>query len=300
MPQLYDEIGIGYRNYRRPAPRLATSILRALGEAHSVVNVGAGTGSYEPTDRSVVAVEPSVAMIRQRHAGSAPVVQASATHLPFRDAAFAAALAVLTVHHWPDRARGLAELARVVRRRLVIVTWDPAASGFWLVDDYFPDIGEIDRRILPSIEELRGVLGDIDVRPLLVPHDCTDRFLGAYWQRPYAYLDAGVRSAISTFSKINDVASGLARLRRDLEDGTWERRYGHLLRQSEIDVGYRLVIAHCGRGGSTEPGPGADAVARAAHAWRVCRACLPARRCKCSLQTGRAEGDGKRKDIVAL
>jgi len=189
-------------------------------------------------------------MIRQRHAGSAPIVQASATHLPFRDAAFAAALAVLTVHHWPDRARGLAELARVARCRLVIVTWDPAASGFWLIEDYFPEIAEIDRRTLPSIDELRGALGDIEVRPLLVPHDCTDGFLGAYWQRPHAYLDAGVRSAISTFSKIGDVASGLARLRSDLGDGTWQRRYGYLLRQSEIDLGYRLVIAHRGSDGT--------------------------------------------------
>ena len=251
MAQLYDAIGIGYHDYRRPDPRIATAIIRALGDAETVVNVGAGTGSYEPVDRALVAVEPSLAMIRQRPTDSAPVVQASATHLPFRDAAFAAALAVLTVHHWPDRARGLTELARVARRRLVIVTWDPAASGFWLVEDYFPEIGEIDRRILPSIEELRGILGDIEVRPLLVPHDCIDGFLGAYWQRPSAYLDAGVRSAISTFSKISDVESGLARLRSDLEDGAWERRYGHLLRQSEIDLGYRLVIAHCGSGGTT-------------------------------------------------
>jgi SAM-dependent methyltransferase len=243
VPQLYDKIGIDYRSYRRPDPRLASAILRALGEAHTVVNVGAGTGSYEPTDRSIVAVEPSLAMIRQRPAGSAPVVQASAMHLPFRDATFAAALAVLTVHHWPDRARGLAELARVARHRLVIVTCDPATSGFWLVEDYFPEIGAIDRRILPSIEELRGVLGDLDVRPLPVPHDCTDGFLGAYWRRPHAYLDEGVRSAMSTFSKLSHVDSGLARLRRDLEDGTWARRYAYLLLQSELDLGYRLVMA---------------------------------------------------------
>jgi SAM-dependent methyltransferase len=249
--QLYDEIGIGYGNYRRPDPRVAAPILRALGEADSVVNVGAGAGSYEPTDRPVVAVEPSLAMIRQRRAGGAPVVQASVTHLPFRDAAFAAALAVLTVHHWPDRARGLTELARVARRRLVIVTWDPAVSGFWLIDDYFPEIAEIDRSTLPSIEDLGEVLGDIEVRPLLVPHDCSDGFLGAYWRRPYAYLDAGVRSAMSVFSKLEDVESGLAHLRSDLEDGTWRRRNGHLLRQAEIDLGYRLVIAHCRSAGTT-------------------------------------------------
>lgn len=251
MPQLYDEIGLGYGIHRRPDPRIAASILGALGDADTVVNVGAGAGSYEPTDRPVVAVEPSRAMIRQRRPGSAPVVQASATHLPFRDAAFAAALAVLTVHHWPDRVRGLGELARVARRRVVIVTYDPAASGFWLVDDYFPEIGEIDRRIMPPMEEIRGVLGDVEVRPLPVPHDCVDGFLGAYWRRPHAYLDAGARGAISSFSMIGDVEPGLARLRGDLEDGTWERRHGHLLRQTQADLGYRLVVAHRGTGGST-------------------------------------------------
>jgi len=244
MAQLYDAIGLGYGHYRRPDRRIATAILDALGDAATVVNVGAGTGSYEPVDRSVVAVEPSFAMIRQRPAGSAPVVQASATHLPFRDAIFAAALAVLTVHHWPDRVRGLTELARVAQHRLVIVTWDPATSGFWLVEDYFPAILEIDRQILPPMEELRQTLGTIEVRPLPIPYDCTDGFLGAYWRRPHAYLDPGVRGAISTFAKISNVESGLRRLRGDLADGTWERRYDHLLRRSELDLGYRLVIAH--------------------------------------------------------
>jgi SAM-dependent methyltransferase len=244
MVQLYDAIGLGYGHYRRPDRRIATAILDVLGDAAPVVNVGAGTGSYEPVDRSVVAVEPSFAMIRQRPTGSAPVVQASATHLPFRDAIFAAALAVLTVHHWPDRVRGLTELARVAQHRLVIVTWDPATSGFWLVEDYFPAILEIDRQILPPMEELRQTLGTIEVRPLPIPYDCTDGFLGAYWRRPHAYLDPGVRGAISTFAKISNVESGLRRLRGDLADGTWERRYGHLLRRSELDLGYRLVIAH--------------------------------------------------------
>ena len=244
MAQLYDAIGIGYEHYRRPDRRIATAILDALGDAATVVNVGAGAGSYEPVDRSVVAVEPSFAMIRQLLVGSAPVVQASATHLPFRDAIFAAALAVLTVHHWPDRVRGLTELARVAQHRVVIVTWDPATSGFWLVEDYFPAIAAIDRQILPSMEELRQTLGTIEVRPLLVPYDCTDGFLGAYWRRPHAYLDPGVRGAISTFAKISDLESGLTRLRADLADGTWERRYGALLGKSELDLGYRLVIAH--------------------------------------------------------
>jgi SAM-dependent methyltransferase len=211
--------------------------------AETVVNVGAGAGSYEPADRRVVAVEPSWAMIRQRRADSAPVVQASATALPFRDGAFGAALAVLTIHHWPDRRRGLLEVGRVVRHRVVIVTWDPASSGFWLVDDYFPAIVAIDRPLFPSMEELHDTLGDLQVEPLLVPHDCSDGFLGAYWRRPHAYLDPGVRGAISTFSKIGDAAAGLARLRDDLDDGTWTRRHGHLLHTFELDLGYRLVIA---------------------------------------------------------
>lgn len=243
-PQLYDKIGVGYASYRRPDPRISAAIMRALGELSPVVNVGAGTGSYEPEDRSVVAVEPSMAMIRQRRIHAGLVVQASALDLPFRDAAFAAALAVLTIHHWPDRARGLRELARVARHRLVIVTYDPAAAGFWLADDYFPDILEIDRQILPSLDELRHALGPVEVHRLPIPHDCRDGFLGAYWRRPHAYLDAGVRGAISTFAKLPNVDAGLARLRADLADGTWESRYGHLLHQTTLDLGYRLVIAH--------------------------------------------------------
>jgi SAM-dependent methyltransferase len=246
MSQLFDTIGLGYRDYRRPDPRLAAAITRALNRADTVVNVGAGSGSYEPPDRAVVAVEPAMTMIRQRGSGSAPVVQASATALPFRDDGFAAALAVLTVHHWPDRARGLDELARVARQRVVVVTWDPSTSGFWLTDDYFPDLIEIDRRIFPTFEDFRHALGPIEVEPLPIPHDCVDGFLGAYWRRPHAYLDAGVRGAISTFAKLHAVGrdlDGLERLRRDLADRTWERRYADLLTRTEIDLGYRIVIA---------------------------------------------------------
>jgi SAM-dependent methyltransferase len=245
MTELYDEIGVGYRARRRPDPRLAAAITRALGETETVVNVGAGAGSYEPADRSVVAVEPAITMIRQRSAGSAPVVQASATELPFRDDGFAAALAVLTVHHWPDKDRGLDELGRVAQRRVVVVTWDPSSSGFWLVDDYFSELFEIDRLIFPAIDDYRRALGRIEVHPLPIPHDCVDGFLGAYWRRPHAYLEAGVRGAISTFAKVppRDVEAGLERLRRDLDNGTWARRHGDLLDRSEIDLGYRIVIA---------------------------------------------------------
>ena len=241
---LFDEIGRSYGAYRRPDPRFAAAILRALGDADSVVNVGAGTGSYEPTDRAVVAVEPSVAMIRQRNPGGAPIVQASATDLPFRGAVFAASLAVLTIHHWPDRWEGLRELKRVARQRVVVVTWDPAWPGFWLTDEYFPAMMAINRQIFPTMKELRHAFGRIEVEPLPVPHDCTDGFLGAYWRRPHAYLDAGVRGAISTFTKLGSVLEpGLKRLRRDLEDGTWHRRHAHLLAEPTLDLGYRLVIA---------------------------------------------------------
>jgi len=243
-PQLYDTIGHGYDRHRRPDPRIAAAIRAALGDAASVVNVGAGAGSYEPTDRPVVAVEPSAAMLRQRRPSSAPVVQASATDLPFRDGAFDTALAVLTVHHWPDRARGLAEAGRVARGRVVLLTWDPRARyPFWLVDDYFPDIPAIDRVIFPTLDDVRRVLGSVEAWPVPIPHDCTDGFLGAYWRRPEAYLDAGTRGAISTFAKIADVEPRLARLRADLADGTWERRHGHLRGCDAIDLGYRVVIA---------------------------------------------------------
>jgi SAM-dependent methyltransferase len=242
MAELYDAIGRGYGVHRRPDPRIAAAIVDALGPAGRLVNVGAGAGSYEPRDRPVVAVEPSREMIRQRRPGSAPVVQASATALPFRDAAFDAALAVLTVHHWPDRARGLAELMRVAHRA-VILTWDPASSGFWLVEDYLPEITMVDRPIFPDMGELRRVLGPIEVRPVPVPHDCVDGFLGAYWRRPHAYLDAGVRGAISTFGKVANLEAPLQRLRRDIEDGTWARRYGHLMDRTELDLGYRLIVA---------------------------------------------------------
>lgn len=239
---LYDTIGHGYQQLRRQDPRIAAHILRALGDSTSVVNVGAGAGSYEPHDRKLIAVEPSTVMIRQRARNAAPVVRASATHLPFPDASFDASLAVLTIHHWPDLARGLQELRRVARRTVVILTFDTSAGGFWLTD-YFPEIPEIDRRSMPSIAELRRQLGSIAVFDVPVPHDCVDGFLGAYWRRPHAYLQAHVRSAISIFSKLERVDAGLSALQADLDSGAWNDRYRHLLDRSELDVGYRLVVA---------------------------------------------------------
>lgn len=242
MPQVYDEIGAGYARARRPDPRIARQIARALGGAATIVNVGAGTGSYEPEDRTVVAVEPSQTMIAQRPEGSAPVVQASAVALPFRDDAFDAALAILTVHHWPDRRRGLAELRRVAREGAAVVTWDPESADFW-VGEYFPDLVAIDRRIFPPIDAIREALGACRVEAVAIPHDCADGFLGSYWRRPAAFLDARVRGGISTFARVSELDDRLERLRRDLDDGTWARRYGELLAMGDFDAGYRLVIS---------------------------------------------------------
>lgn len=249
MAELYDRLGIGYADLRRPDPRLAAAIERALGEsARSVVNVGAGAGSYEPPGRRVVAVEPSAEMVAQRSRDplAAPAVRGTALSLPFGDGTFDAAMAVLTVHHWPDRLRGLREMARVARGRVVVLNHDPLAAPFWLVDEYFPEVREIDRAIFPTRDEFEHALGPCEFVPLPVPADCTDGFLGAWWRRPQAYLDARVRAAISTFHRIRRLDEGLRRLAGDLEDGSWERRHGDLLGLDELDLGYRLVIARAG------------------------------------------------------
>jgi SAM-dependent methyltransferase len=184
-----------------------------------VINVGAGAGSYEPRDRRVVAVEPSMTMIRQREPAASPAVQGTADDLPFRDGAFDASLAILTIHHWPRGGRGLGELRRVARQRVVILTFDPYGPDYWMAD-YFPEIPKIDRRMIPSLKELRDRLGPVEIIDVRIPHDCSDGFLGAYRRRPEAYLSADVRAGISTFSKLRDLESGLARLREDLDSGS--------------------------------------------------------------------------------
>lgn len=240
MAQLYDTIGTHYAKYRRPDPRISAAMMAAIGDARRVVNVGAGTGSYEPKDRDVIAVEPSETMIRQRAAGATPVVRASATHLPFRDSEFDAALAVLTVHHWPDQSEGIREMSRVANR-CVILTWDPEHPGMWLTREYFPEIMEHGKTICAPLDWYRNLFKRTEIRAVPVPHDCTYGFLQAYWRRPELYFDPLARSAISAFAFI-DVEPGLAALRRDLDDGSWARRNGDLLDKTELDAGYRLVI----------------------------------------------------------
>lgn len=239
---LYDKIGVDYATYRRPDPRIAGYIDAALASAASVVNVGAGAGSYEPSRCRVVAVEPSQRMIDQRRNDSA-VVRAYADHLPFADASFDGSLAILTIHHWPDWRVGLREMCRVSRRRVVILTHDSAPAPFWLTRDYFPEITAMDERRMPSADEIGEVLGPCTVTPVLVPHDCTDGFLGAYWRRPKAYLDPGARRAISGFAMLAAAPPGLARLASDLTDGTWHERNREVLGLDELDIGYRLIVA---------------------------------------------------------
>ena len=238
----YDAIGHSYSARRQPDPRLAARLNALIGDS-TVLNVGAGTGSYEPARSGVVAVEPSTVMLSQRPPSAAPAVQAVAEALPFQDQAFDVVLAILTVHHWSDQRRGLEECARVARDSVVILTWDPDAEGFWLVRDYFPEILAIDRRVFPSMELLRAVLGPIDVQPLPIPRECVDGFLGAFWLRPEAYLDEEVRAGISAFSRLTSIGPQLERLEHDLVSGDWERRNVELRHRTDLDVGYRLVMA---------------------------------------------------------
>lgn len=239
---LYDTIGTGYSEVRGEDPRIAAAIWAALGDARTVVNVGAGTGSYEPRDREVTAVEPSELMIAQRPAGAAPVVRATAEALPFEDGAFDAAMAVLSDHHWPDRAAGLRELRRVARRRAVVFSFDARFPGRdWLSRDYLTSF----RPGGMTIEEIAEHLGAARIDPVPVPHDCRDGFLNAYWRRPRAYLDPRVRDGISVFRLLppEDVEAAVAALRADLESGEWERRNAGILGLESLDLGYRLLVA---------------------------------------------------------
>jgi SAM-dependent methyltransferase len=181
----YDTIGVDYADLRKPDPRIAARIDAALGGACTVLNVGAGTGSYEPTKRDVTALEPSSEQIRQRRSGAAPVVQGHAEALPFADNAFDAAMAVLTVHHWSDKAKGMAEMRRVSRGPLVILTFDPAQRGTWLTD-YLPELVALDGAQMPGMADYETWLGPLEVTPVPIPHDCIDGFLYAYWRRPHA------------------------------------------------------------------------------------------------------------------
>lgn len=241
MTARYDEIGKGYSTTRKPDPRIAAIIHSALGDATGVLNVGAGTGSYEPMDRQLIAVEPSTAMINQRKPGSATAIQATADDLPFEDKSFDASMAIMTVHHWPDKEAGLREMRRVTKGRIVLMTFDPSRRP-WLTD-YLPELAELDDRQMPKMDDYERWMGPVRIQPVPVPHDCCDGFLYAYWRRPDAYLDPGIRSGSSSFWSIGSAAAGIERLKSDLDTGAWGERYGDLMFLEAYDVGYRLVVS---------------------------------------------------------
>jgi SAM-dependent methyltransferase len=249
-PAIYDRIGQSYSVTRRTDPRLASVIWEALGDARTVVNVGAGTGAYEPTDRDVVAVEPSSVMIAQRPPEVAPVVRAQAEALPFADGGFDAAMAVLSDHHWRDRRQGLLELRRVARRRVVLFNANPAlADRFWLTTEDLPGflalIPDRYRAAGAWQRELEDALGPVRLVAAPIPHDCADGFYGAFWRRPTAYLDPSVRAGISVFATLAavDVDRGVGALEADLRRGAWQARHADLLAFSELHLGYYAVIA---------------------------------------------------------
>ena len=241
----YDRIGGSYRTHRRADPRIARQVLAALGGATSVVNVGAGTGSYEPEDgRRVVALEPSATMRAQRPRGAAPCVAGVAGALPFPAGAFGAAMTVLSLHHWPDQRAGLDEMQRVADRQ-VVLTFEPSVhSSFWMVTEYLPEVDELPGSRPLAAEAIAEHLGGtVEVVP--VAADCHDGFFTAFWKRPEAYLDPVVRAGISACSQLpaDVVDRAMVRLARDLADGSWAARHADLLDRDEIDGGYRLVVA---------------------------------------------------------
>jgi SAM-dependent methyltransferase len=244
--QLYDTIGATYTVTRRTEPRIAAQVWAALGDARTVLNVGAGTGSYEPPGRDVTAVEPSALMRAQRPEGAAPCVAAAAESLPFEDQSFDAAMAFATVHHWQDPIAGLRELRRVARR-VVVFTHDSSPARwlhrFWLTRDYLPEVADllVGR---PSLTEQARAIG-ARAEPVLIPWDCADGFFEAYWRRPEAYLDEHVRRGVSVWSRVGLDAERRAvrSLADDLASGRWDERNRDLLDLETAELGLCLLIA---------------------------------------------------------
>lgn len=240
--RIYDMIGDTYAASRRTEPRIAQRIWAALGDARTVLNVGAGTGSYEPSDREVVAVEPSALMRARRPPGAARCVDGHAEALPFGDHSFDAAMAVLSDHHWRDPIKGLREMQRVARR-IVVLQWDDSwLSRFWLVRDYIPEV--VGLVAAPGFADRVRTLG-AHAEEVPVPWDCVDGFFHAYWRRPAAYLDPRVRRGTSVWVQVGREAEerAVAGLRADLESGRWRSRNADLLELAEVDLGARLLVA---------------------------------------------------------
>ena len=244
----YDTIGLGYSRTRREDPRFRAQIHAALGNARTVVNVGAGTGAYEPLDRHVIAVEPSDVMAAQRSRDLAPAIRASAGHIPLRDRSVDAAMAILSVHHWDAECeQGVRELRRVAQDAVVILTYDATVSGsMWLMAAYLREVAAMDLQIFPPPEQLAEWLGGtVRIDALPIPRDTPDWMLGSFWAHPERVLDADARAATSGFARMPTevVDRVVADVSRDLANGEWDKRYGHLRNLDALDVGLRLVIA---------------------------------------------------------
>jgi hypothetical protein len=242
---VYDTIGHDYTAHRQSDPRWQALITASLGDARTVCNVGAGTGSYELTSCRVVAVEPSAVMLAQRPVGSAPAVRGSGTAIPLATGSVDAVMAILTVHHWVDWRTGLAELARIAQRRLVLTIDFEVHAHFWLLEDYLPEVAEVQRGLRPSPADIAATLGVSETIDLSLPPDLADGVLGSFWRQPERYLDPVVRANTSPLALADaaHVARGMERLRADLDSGAWARRYGHLLELDAYDLGYRLLVS---------------------------------------------------------
>jgi len=243
MSVKYDKIGINYATKRQTDPRLASQILQKLQGATRIINIGAGSGSYEPENIDLIAVEPSQEMIKQRSTNAHPVVQASAESLPFEDNSFSHALTILSMHHWTDRSKAFQEINRVTTDKFIALSWNPKSKAFWLTRNYFPEIIEWDKNNFPTKQEFEKYFDDVNISPLLIPSDCRDGFLAAYWKRPEAYLDINVRNSISSFSKLENIGEWLKRLEADISSGKWHEDNKDILNEENLDAGYIIISA---------------------------------------------------------
>ena len=243
MRPIYDDIGINYASNRQTDPRIAGQIQTLLKGARRILNIGAGSGSYEPEEADLVALEPSSAMIAQRKPESHPVIQGVVEQLPFEDDSFSHAMSILSMHHWENQAKAFGEINRVATDRFVALTWNPEAEPFWLTRDYFPEFHQRDKIIFPSVGELSTHFETVEAYAVPIPDDCVDGFMAAYWKRPEAYLDEGIRASISAFARLSDPTEGLRRLESDIKSGRWEEKNRAILDQSPLDAGFIIVSA---------------------------------------------------------
>jgi SAM-dependent methyltransferase len=242
----YDRHAPAYQRHRRADPQIAARVHAALGDARTVLNVGAGSGSYEPADRYVLAVEPSAGMRAQRPTHLAPAIDAGAEALPLDDDSFDAAMALITLHHWHDPAAGLRELRRVACGPVVVLTFDiDVLADYWMISDYLPEALADDRQRFPTIDAIANILGSADIEPIPIPGECQDGFFEAHYARPEAYFDPALRAAQSVWPRLPDGVEqrALAALEADLASGAWDARHGHLRTQPTYEGGLRLIVA---------------------------------------------------------